>query len=169
MKEAIIIGSILLIVVAFIVFLLIYRKIKSKNDCFNKLKAFYKNVEITKRKEFDFIASDGDCYYLFKIIRNFSNAEINVNSKLYWQINHGAVSSRKSGEKMNNVYDLICFDESSLKLDKKVIKVHIIYPNASRIMKVLNECEMKMVTPKLDIYGTRIVKYINLEEELKQL
>ena len=101
------------------------------------------------------------------MIYNPGRHEINVNAKDYWQINKGVVSSRKSGEQMKNVYDLINFKIDGEKYKKNTIKLYVIYPDSIGLMKVLNECEMQFVKPKTDIYGTKMTKYVNLKEEFE--
>ena len=46
--------------------------------------------------------------------------------------------------------------------DKDTVKLYIIYPNAKTLLIYVNECEMEFVSPKTDVYGTRIVTFVNL-------
>lgn len=91
-----------------------------------------------------------------KVIFNPKRDEINVNSKEYFQLNHGVVSSRKKGEKIEGVYDLL-----RLKVkDEK--KLYLIYPSSKRLMKVLNECEMDFIDNNTDIYGAKMWQFDQL-------
>jgi hypothetical protein len=126
------------------------------------------NVSRVKSKAFDFEVDFNNKKYLVKMIYNPGRHEINVNAKDYWQINKGVVSSRKSGEQMKNVYDLINFKIDGENYKKNTIKLYVIYPDSIGLMKVINECEMEFVKPKTDIYGTKMTKYVNLEEEFKE-
>lgn len=124
---------------------------------------------ILKNKAFDFEVSYNSKTYLVKMIYHPTCAEINVNSRDYWQINKGTVSSRKSGEQMKGVYDLINFKLTDNNYPKNTVKLYVIYPDSKCLMKVLNECEMKFITPDTDIYGTKVNRFIDLEENFPKL
>ena len=124
---------------------------------------------ILKNKAFDFEVSYNNKLYLVKLIYHPSLAEINVNSRNYWQINKGTVSSRKSGEQMKGVYDLINFKLVDNNYPKNTIKLYVIYPDSRCLLKVLNECEMKFITPDTDIYGCRMNRFKDLEENFPKL
>lgn len=107
-----------------------------------------------KNKAFDLILKkDGEEYYV-KVIFNPREDEININSKYYFQINHGVVSSRKKGEKLEKVYDLIDLNQKN--------KIYVIYPGSKRLMKVINECEMIFIDDNTDIYGTKMYQFKNM-------
>ena len=124
---------------------------------------------IIKNKAFDYEMQYNNKIYLIKLIYHPSRAEINVNSKNYWQINRGKVSSRKTGEQMKGVYDLINFNLTKNNYPKNTVKLYVIYPDSISLLKVLNECEMQFITPKTDIYGTKINRFKDLEENINQL
>ena len=110
-----------------------------------------------------------DKKYLIKMIYHPKSYEININSKKYWQVNRGIVSSRKSGEQMKKVYDLINFDLKENEYPKNTIKLYVIYPFSKRLLKVINECEMIFIKPNTDIYGCRIINYNSLEEDIQKI
>ena len=121
--------------------------------------------EVKKNKAFDFIAKKNGKTYLVKTVFFFCQDEINVNSKDYWQANHGAVSSRKKGEKVPNVYDLVNYDLKLNGYDENTIKLYVIYPQATTLMKVINECEMVMIKPNVDCHGAKLTNFTNLQRD----
>lgn len=125
------------------------------------------NVKTIKSKAFDYEMIYNDRTYLIKMIYHPKGYEININSKKYWQVNRGIVSSRKSGEQMKKVYDLINFDLKETKYPKNTVKLYVIYPFSKRLLKVINECEMIFIKPNTDIYGCRIINFNALEEDIK--
>ena len=131
---------------------IVVRKSNALKKIINKLEAKGYKVVKEHNKIYDLVIEKDDIKSLVKIIYNFDKAEINVNSKNYFQINYGVVSSRKKGEKLNNCYDLIDYKTDCNKL-------YLIYPEAIRLMKVINECEMIFIDDSTDIYGTKMIQY----------
>lgn len=164
-----------ILIVASIVFILfiglllffVYRKFKANKIIVKKLNELnIGTIETNKDKTFDLKITTENKVILVKIIYHFNKAEINVNSKNYWQINRGVVSSRKKGEKMKNVYSLLQYDYKKNGYPKDTIRLHIIYPSSVRLIKVLNECEMAFINEKTDIYGTRIIPFNEIDNIL---
>ena len=142
-------------------------KAKAYKNLHNTLLKFSDKVEIVKdNKAFDFKMTYNDKLFLIKLIYNPACSEININAKHYWQKNEGVVSSRKKGEQMKGVYDLIFYDLKANNLPSNTVKLYVIYPDSSRLMKVINECEMVMIDPSVDIYGARVEKYVRLEQNI---
>lgn len=121
---------------------------------------------VFKNKNFDYEVDYNNKKFLIKMIYHPSKSEININSMNYWQINRGIVSSRKSGEQMKGVYDLLKFKLIDNGYSKNTIKLYVIYPYCNRLMKVINECEMVFIKPNIDVYGCRIINYKNLKEDI---
>lgn len=162
----------ILIIILIILYIKISNRRKAHNLLFIKLSniAGIENVKIIqKNKAFDYEMNYNGKIYLVKLVYHPSCAEINVNSKNYWQINKGVVSSRKTGEKMDGVYDLINYDLALNNYPKNTVKLYVIYPDCVRMMKVLNECEMKFITPDTNIYGTKVNRYKDLEENIDKI
>ena len=90
--------------------------------------------------------------------------EINVNAKDYFQVNRGAVSSRKSGEKMDNVYDLINFNLEENNYPKNTVKLYVVYPYSKTLLKVLNECEYQFIKHSTNIYGCKMINFTELKD-----
>lgn len=155
--------TIFILLIALFLFFII-RKIKAKKNIINKLNELNIGiVDVKKEKSFDIKITTKNKVILAKIIYHFNKAEINVNSKNYWQINRGVVSSRKKGEKMKNVYSLLQYDYKKNGYPKDTIRLHIIYPSSVRLIKVLNECEMAFINENTDIYGTRIIPFNEID------
>jgi hypothetical protein len=121
-------------------------------------------VEIKKCKAFDYEVKYKDKIYLIKMIYHPACYEINVNSKDYFQVNVGAVSSRKSGEKMNNVYDLMNFNLEENNYPKNTVKLYVIYPYSKTLLKVLNECDYQFIKPNTNLYGCKMTNFTELKE-----
>lgn len=124
------------------------------------------NVKMKKLKAFDFEMNYNNKTFLIKMIYHPKKHEINVNSPNYWQVNRGTVSSRKSGEQMKNVYDLLKYKPLENGYPKNTVRLYVIYPNSRSLMKVINECEMKFIKPETDIYGCRINNYTDLKDNI---
>lgn len=157
------------IVIALIIFMIGYN-IMRKKLAPKKIKETLEQCsceveEVKKNKAFDFIAKKNGKTYLVKTVFFFCQDEINVNSKDYWQANHGAVSSRKKGEKLPNVYDLVNYDLKLNGYDENTIKLYVIYPQATTLMKVINECEMVLIKPNVDCHGAKLTNFTNLERD----
>ena len=162
---------ILLIILTIVIYKIVSIK-KAHKDLYAKLCniAGYENVKtISKNKAFDYEMQYNNKIYLIKLIYHPSCAEINVNSKDYWQINRGVVSSRKDGEQMKGVYDLINYNLRENNYPKNTVKLYVIYPDSTGLLKVINECEMKFISPSTDIYGTKINRFKDLEENIDLL
>ena len=157
------------IVIVLIISIIIYN-IMRKKLALKKIKETLEQClceveEVKKNKAFDFIAKKNGKTYLVKTVFFFCQDEINVNSKDYWQANHGAVSSRKKGEKVPNVYDLVNYDLKLNGYDENTIKLYVIYPHATTLMKVINECEMVMLKPNVDCPGAKLTNFTNLQRD----
>ena len=105
-------------------------KNKAYNNLYSKLVdiAGANNIKKGTSNAFDYEINYNDKIYLIKMIYHPRSYEININSKNYWQVNRGIVSSRKSGEQMKKVYDLIEFDLKTNNYPKNTVKLYVIYP-----------------------------------------
>ena len=97
------------------------------------------NIKRVNCKAFDYQVEHNNKTYLIKLIYHPRCYEININSRRYWQVNRGIVSSRKSGEQMSKVYDLIEFDLKANNYPKNTVKLYVIYPCSKRLLKVRSE------------------------------
>ena len=163
-----ILGGIGIIVLLFVIVSILNKK-KAYTNLYNKLLSYTDKVEVVKdNPAFDFKMDYNNKLFLVKLIYNPSCYEININAKHYWQRNEGVVYSRKKGEQMKGVYDLTFFDLKANNMPLDTVKLYVIYPDSTRLMKVINECEMVMINPSVDIYGTRVEKYNLLDQNINK-
>lgn len=156
---------VVLLILAYISYTII-KKAKAYKNLYNTLVELTdsSNVKKINNKAFDYEVKANGKTYLVKMIYHPQTCEININAKDYWQINRGAVSSRKSGEKMNGVYDLIEFNLKANGYAENTVKLYVIYPFSGTLLKVLNECEYEFIKPHTDIYGCKLTNYRDLKD-----
>ncbi len=135
------------------------------NACKDKDIDDYK-IEYVKNGIYDFYFEDSSDIYYIKVINNFSSKEICINNAIKWQLR----TFNSHNEKLNFVEDI----ESLMRLDlnnniKKEHKLFIIYPNVTTLLKVINECEMVFVYPETDVFGSNVVSYKKLLEDVNVL
>ena len=163
-----VLGVVAAVIILFVVISFLNKK-KAYTNLYNKLLTYSDKVEVVNgNPAFDFKMTYNDKLFLIKLIYNPSCYEININAKHYWQRNEGVVSSRKKGEQMKGVYDLTFFDLKANNYPLDTVKLYVIYPDSTRLMKVINECEMVMIDPSVDIYGTRVERYKKLDENINK-
>ncbi len=127
----------------------------------------YKKIEYDNKKAerlpYDYILKTKDFCYYIKVVDNNGGHEICVNNSVKWQI-------RKSfnDESMNFVPEIDELMRMELeRVDDRIPKkLYIIYPNARSLLRYINECEMEFVHPTTDVYGTNIITYNDLKENL---
>ena len=157
---------VLLIVIAIIVFSYI-KKRNAYKRLYNTLVEIASSENVIEKKgckAFDYEVKHNEKIYLIKMIYHPGCYEINVNAKDYFQVNRGTVSSRKSGEKMNNVYDLINFNLEENNYPKNTVKLYVVYPYSATLLKVLNECEYQFIKPNTNLYGTKMTNFTELKD-----
>ena len=66
------------------------------------------------------------------------------------------------------VYDLIFLNLEENNFPLNTVKLYVIYPNSKNLVKVINECEMVFIKPNVDIYGSRVNNYSDLEQNINQ-
>ena len=138
------------------------RKMKREIDEYlNKIKDEREgSLEHEEKDEYDYKLITKKKIYFIKIIPNLSNQEITVNNSVKWQLRKAINDTTL--RYVENVEPLMRMDVPSKIDDKETVKLYIIYPNARTLLIYVNECEMKFVSPKTDVYGTNIVTFANL-------
>ncbi len=144
-----------------------WRISKMYNDCEKALQSLinqtkvneYKIEKINSKEPYNYIFKTPKHNYYIQIVPNFGAYEICINNSVKWQI-------RKSfnDNSMNfvpNVDKLMRLDLD----DPKAKKLYIIYPNATSLLKYINECEMVFVRPETDVYGANVISYAGLKEK----
>lgn len=111
--------------------------------------------------QYDYILKTPNYDYYIKVVPNLSNQEICVNNSVKWQL-------RKSfnDETMRFVEGIEGLMRMELDTPKAYKKLYIIYPNARTLLKYINECEMVFIHPNTDVYGTNIIPYVAIKENL---
>ncbi|MDE6407963.1 MAG: hypothetical protein K2K48_01435 [Anaeroplasmataceae bacterium] len=170
-----IVGAILVIAITISILIIVNnRKIqKRKNDiirlftnaCKEKGIEDFK-IEHVKKDTHDFYFEDKENIYYIKVIYNFSNQEICINNAIKWQL-------RKLSDH-NETMTFVEGIEPLMRLDltnteKKEHKLFIIYPNVTALLKVINECEMVFVYPDTEVYGSQVIPYKKLVENMDLL
>ncbi|MCR5350306.1 MAG: hypothetical protein K6E20_04865 [Acholeplasmatales bacterium] len=128
---------------------------KRKNECNGDLIHIEKNAY-----EYEYKLTTEKRIYFIKIIPNFANQEITINNSVKWQLRK--TINDTTLKFVENVEPLMRMDVQSKIDDKETVKLYIIYPNARTLLRYVNECEMEFVSPKTDVYGTRVVTFANL-------
>ncbi len=168
----------IIIVIAILIFLIIaliisynvfrsWRISKMFNDCDKVLQSLvnptkaneYKIERITSKEPYDYIFKTPNHNYYIQVVPNFGTYEICINNSVKWQI-------RKSFN--DNSMNFVPNVEKLMRLDiddPKAKKLYIIYPNATSLLKYINECEMIFVRPETDVYGANVVPYAGLKEK----
>lgn len=167
-----IIGAIFLIAIAISIFIIVNkRKIqKRKNDIIKLFTNACKEkgiddfkIEYVKKDTHDFYFEDKKNIYYIKVIYNFSNQEICINNAIKWQLRK--LSNRnESVSFVEGIEPLMRLDLTNSK--KKEHKLFIVYPNVTALLKVINECEMVFVYPDTDVYGSQVIPYKKLVEDM---
>lgn len=159
----ILIPLIIVVAIGFFAFTII-KKNKTKQKIMNELNVIGPTRTV-KNNIYDYEVDTPKCVYLVKVVYNYRNLEISVNSKNYWQLNDKIVSSKKGGAKIEGIYDLINSKEDLINRPYK--KVYLIYPSAKVLVKALNESELTFIYPNTDCYGVHLVKFDEIKEMIK--
>ncbi len=164
MKEIILIVVITVILILFIIIGLVVtflKKKKTKATILNELQLHAPTI-IHKNKSYDYELNLGESICLVKVLYNYRNQEISVNNKNYWQLNDKVVSSKRSGTKLEGIYDLV--NQTEFPYNKPIKKIYLIYPSARVLLKAVNESELIFITPNVDCYGVNLVKFDELNK-----
>ena len=170
-EKALIFLAFVIAIVLFFAILNIFKKKKALDEVKQTLIEIAGESSVVKidSKAFDFEMDYNNKKFLIKMIYHPTRNEININSKDYWQVNEGTVSSRKSGTQMQGVYDLVNFDLASNGYNKNdTQKLYVIYPSSRVLLKVINECEMEFIKPETDIYGCKVNNFTDLKENINK-
>ena len=82
---------------------------------------------------------------------------------------------KKSEPKVENLFSMDNISFSDLDINeesnqndkrrfKKNRKIFVIYPGAKALLMYINECEMQLVDNKTDVYGSRVVSFVDLKK-----
>lgn len=158
---------ILFVILCFFVYILfiliskIIRKIKAKEMIYNKL-SLIGPTKINKSKVYDYEVEYNKTKHLIKVIYNFNNYEITINSKNNWILNDKDVRSKKTGTKLTNIYDLVNDDNSIGN------KIYLVYPASRVLMLSVNESELAFIYPTMNCYGVNLVNFDEVQNAIKK-
>lgn len=154
----------IIVVVIFIVALILITKRpvpKTSNWVNNIQYEFKKNnldykLSKSDKSFYDYTLILNDKTYLIKLLFVPNYSEVQINNVVTWEIKFGA---GKNPGKVQPFKKLATGIENFMnhKPDNKEIKVVIISPNAKKITKYINECEIVFVDSKTNVYGTRVI------------
>ena len=111
-----------------------------------------------KKEKCTFLAKINEEVYHVKVLQSPKNSDIQINNIDTF------IAYVKSGDnlKAKNISGMTSFMKS--KLNNKIIIVPF---KAKTIKKVINECEMIMVNPSVDVYGCNIYNKDQIKELFK--
>ena len=109
-----------------------------------------------KNKPFDYTLEIHDKKYLIKMVSIPEFALLQINNKNTWEVKYGAGEQIGKAQPYSKYLSTIQ-DFMKHKPNDDEIKVAIIIPKAKEIVMYINECEIEFVTPKTNVYGTRII------------
>ncbi len=177
------IGVVLFIIAAFIGLIILLKYIDKKRikKMFSNIQELLNRIVIQDRDNselikieydakkvqkpaYDFILVTKGYRYYIKVVDNRGGYEICVNNSVKWQI-------RKSfnDTSMNfvpNIEELMRMELPNQYDERQPKKLYIVYPGARSLLRYINECEMEFVHPTTDVYGTNIITYNDLNENI---
>lgn len=123
------------------------------SDNLNTKNNLRKNViSKVKNESYDLYYETIRFHIYIKLINNYNKDPLYINNKYQWVI---------KGSKKNKIIDINSFIDfkSDVKDKKEIIKLVIVYPNASALLKYVNEVELDIIYPNKDLYGVYVLTY----------
>ncbi|MBQ7642172.1 MAG: hypothetical protein IJS83_06850 [Acholeplasmatales bacterium] len=122
------------------------------------------DLKKNQKPPYDFVLKTEGYIYYIKVVDNHSGYEICVNNSVKWQIRK--TFADESMNFVSDIEELMRMElprEDSTRIPKKL---YIIYPGARSLLRYINECEMEFIHPTTDVYGTNIITYNDLKENI---
>ncbi len=122
------------------------------------------DLKKNQKPPYDFVLKTEGYVYYIKVVDNHSGYEICVNNSVKWQIRK--TFADESMNFVSDIEELMRMElprEDSTRIPKKL---YIVYPGARSLLRYINECEMEFVHPTTDVYGTNIITYNDLKENI---
>ena len=159
-KIVIIIIVILIIILAIIYFLaIIAHNIKKSWEESLKNELNKNNIEYNLQKSasniYDIDLKIKNQLYLIKFLNVPNYSEIQINNKTTWEIKYGAGNIPGKVQPHKRYANIASF--MNLECRNNEIKVVIIIPDAKKITKYINECEIVFVNHQTNVYGTKVI------------
>lgn len=148
---------IMILVIILIFYSLIYKIFSIKNvlnQVQKHLETKYQKV-LTKKinKNIYYIEADNK-KYLFFIETIPLNTTIQINNSTTWELKIAKSSSAGANHKSSKHLDTII---KFMNMESTSQKIIIFIPNPKKIVMYINECEIVIVNPKTNVYGTNII------------
>lgn len=148
--------GILLLAILFYQYIIYLKFNKISESIIKVFESSKNNFEIEIKRRQRLISIKGDKIYLIKVLFTNHN-EIVITNKTTWIV-------YKNGKlDINNQIKGI---RSFMSIDDEVSKIVVVYPYA-RILKYINECEMVLVDSKTDVFGSKVILYSQIKDDLK--
>ncbi|ERJ13554.1 hypothetical protein [Haloplasma contractile] len=125
------------------------------------------SLETLNSKFADLKLTINDKDYFIKVIKVSERKSIVITNKTTW------IETERTGSLTikNRITSIVPLLQNKIDFDSitQFNKIAIIYPDANKILKYINENEMVFVTEKTDVYGVRIVRFNKLDQILNCL
>ncbi len=165
-------GIIALGVVAFIIFTIINNKNNNKiiEEHLKEIaKKHNMKLSLGNKEDHDYLIENMDVALYIKKAMIPSNSSVTINARSTWCLRWGGKRLGRSYPNMRYMNELIPYLVRDYQSEKKVVKIVLIYPNTEVILKYLNESELAIVSPLDNNYGTKVVRFLDFEETVKEL
>lgn len=165
MEYVVIIGVLLFL--GYIIFKNFEPKIKAKKLIesltfyLNKLNTKY-DLTILKKDIYDIDLKINDKHYVIKILIVPEYSEIQINSRVTWEVKYGAGNTPGKAQPYKRFLTEIS-EFQKKDFDENIIKLVLINPRPKKIVKYINECEIIFVKSSTDVYGSKIITKDNFD------
>ena len=126
----------------------IQKKLNEKNIPYQLLNS--------KKAEYDYELLIEDKKYLIKMLGIPAYSEVQINNIVTWEIKFGAGKNPGKVQPFKKQAQGI-EGFMNLKTNNNEIRVVILSPDAKKITKYINECEIVFVNSKTNVYGVRVI------------
>lgn len=156
------IGLGMVLIIGLIIFFIFSAPVANKGGWASEIckKLTEQNIDFTidnsNNQIYDYKLLVNDKTFLVKLLGIPSYAEIQINNVTTWEVKYGAGKNPGKAQPFRKyVHGIESF--MNLKTQENEIRVVVLTPNAKKITKYINECEIVFVTSKTNVYGIRVV------------
>lgn len=111
-----------------------------------------------KKKIYDYYLETLTTNYYIKVIYNYNNYEISINSRYSWQYKKDINDDKIRF--IDGVVDFVNFKPFDKK--KETVKLCLIYPNSRSLLYYINEPDISFIRPEEFLYGIKFITYERL-------
>lgn len=151
-----------IIIIGIIIFFIFSSPVANKggwaSELSKKLNSENIDYELTNANNtaYDYQLKLNDKVYLVKLLGIPSFAEVQINNVTTWEVKYGAGKNPGKTQPFKKyVHGIESF--MNLKPQENEIRVVVLTPNAKKITKYINECEIVFVSSKTNVYGVRVI------------